>query len=125
MYVLDSSILIDVIRRTERFGRLRKTLGVIPLITTSISVHELIVGARTDKQRFALEHLLTGMQILPHDAGAAKHSGQIERELIHAGKTIDTPDALIAGICRMHSAELVTADTDFARVHDLKVHLIK
>ena len=125
MYVLDSSILIDVIRKTERFKRLRETFGTIPLITTSVSAHELIVGARTDKQRFVLEHLLTGMQILPHDAGAAKHSGQIERELIDAGKTIDTPDALIAGICRMHGAELITADTDFVRVHDLKVHLIE
>ncbi|HLC66440.1 MAG TPA: type II toxin-antitoxin system VapC family toxin [Candidatus Nanoarchaeia archaeon] len=125
MYVLDSSILIDVLRKTERFKQLRKAFGTIPLITTSISAHELVVGARTDKQRFVLEHLLTGMRILPHDSGAAKQSGQIERELIHAGKSINTPDALIAGICRMHGAELITADTDFMRVHDLKVHLIK
>src|SRR3989344_4970328 len=124
MYVLDSSALIEVI---EEYPLKDKVLGIVgdaPLVTTSISLHELFAGAHTEREKFILEHLLGGAQIVPHDAAAAKMGAQITRELSDAGKMINRMDTLIAGICKVHNAELITLDRDFAKIKGLKLQLI-
>ncbi len=125
MYVLDSSALIELIHDTPVAHTIGDILKDELLITTSISMHELLVGALSEKQRFVLEGIFSIMRILPHDRPAAQQGALIEKELIKTGKKINDSDIFIAGICKAHNAELVTLDNDFTRIKGLKIHLVR
>lgn len=124
MYVLDSSAMIEVARKSALFPMIRKITGPALLITTSISMHELLAGVRTEQERQDLIALFAATEVLPYDAAAAAQSAEIQRELTDTGRMINRLDMLIGGICKARNAELLTLDSDFTKVKDLKVHLI-
>jgi len=124
MYVLDSSALIEVIEQRPRFDKIVKLIGDASFNTTSICAHEILIGARTERERFVLDGILSKMQVLPHDHQAALIGSRIELELERTGNKIGPRDVLIAAVCKSNNAELVTCDTDFARVKDIKMHIL-
>jgi len=124
MYVLDSSVIIEAVERGKYFPQLSEILGDGPLITTSICAHEILVGALSSKERFALEGILSSMRILDHDMLSAKQGAEIEQTLTRQGMKINRMDCLVAGICKTHHAHLLTLDKDFAKIKDLKVTIL-
>jgi predicted nucleic acid-binding protein len=104
--------------------KLSALLGDAPLTTTTISIHELLAGARNQQDRFLLENLFQAMQILDHTAEAARFGARIEQELSRTGSRINDIDMLIAGICKAHTAELVTFDQGFSRIKGLRAHVL-
>ncbi len=123
MYVLDSSALIEVIENHPKAEVIEQLLKDAPLITTSISMHEVLAGASSEKQCFVLEGLFSTMRVLSHDAEAARIGAAIEQDLSHSGKKIGRADVLIAAICIVHDAALVTLDADFKNIKKLKLAL--
>lgn len=124
MQVLDSSALIEVIEQGHFASEVHHILDDQPLVTTSITVHELLSGKISDKKLFILESLFSQMRILQHDTLAAKCGAKINRELSRAGSKINDLDVLIAGVCQASGAELVTLDNDFAKIKGFKATII-
>lgn len=124
-YVLDSNVLIEVFAQRKLAQKIAGVVKDEPMVTTSICMHEVLTGARSDKERFIFEGLFAGIQVLEHTVEAARIGSYMANELLRNGMTINTPDLLIAGICKANNAELVTLDGDFTRINNLKVHFLK
>ena len=124
MYVLDSSILIELFEKRSLTPVIVDFLKEEPPVTTSICAHEVLAGARTDKERFVFENLLHQMHILDHDSHAARVGSSLWRELRQMGISLTPFDTLIAGICKANNAELVTLDHDFAKIKGMKTTVL-
>ena len=125
MYVLDSSALIEIWENGLKKEKVLQIAGNELSVTTSICAHEVLYGARSEKQRFLLENLLANIAVLQHDYRAATIGARLEQELDGLGLKIPRIDITIAAICIVHNAELVTLDQGFKRIKGLKVHVIR
>lgn len=93
---------------------------------SSITVAELAYGAERSSDaagnRQAVEQFLALTAVLPFDAAAAQHAGEIRAKLTTAGQTIGGYDVLTAGHGRSAGLAVVTNNTrEFARVPGLEV----
>ena len=125
MYVLDSSVIIELLNDGPLASKILDVLPIAPFVTTSISVQEVLEGTFSEKDRFVAEHVFSGAEILVHDEKAAREGALIQRQLKQAGTKINRIDVFIAGVCKANNAELITLDNDFSRIKGLKVKIIK
>jgi len=125
-YLLDTNIAITVLRSRsaavgQRFVEARGQLAI-----SAISVAELAYGAEKSAQppqnHHAVEEFLALLEVLPFDAPAAAHSGQIRAALTAVGAPIGSYDTLIAGHARSRGLVVVTDNIrEFERVPALLV----
>jgi len=122
-FVADTDVLIDFLRgRGDAAKRIELELKTGRLCTTSVTAFELWVGAKSPREKTAVETLLNALSILPLDAEAAGIAGEIFRDLEAKGTTIGMADSLIAGICKSHKGMLITRNKKhFARIPNLKL----
>jgi len=125
-YLLDSNLLIEVLRRRPAKLRTRFNREASALATSSVVVSELFFGAlisaRPVENRDEVERLLNRLEILSFDAAAAEHAADIRAQLQRKGQPIGAYDLLIAGHARSLGLELVTGNLrEFSRVPGLKV----
>ena len=123
LIVADSDVLIDALRgREPAMARIRNELERSALGTTTITVFELLSGARTAASRKKIQKLLAAMRTLALDERAAYAAAGVRRELDAKGISIGMADYLTAGICLVHSATLLTRNMEhFQRVPRLNV----
>ena len=93
---------------------------------SAITYAELRFGvensARVEENMDRLERFLLPLEILPFDAEAARHYGQLRHELKRAGCPIGSNDLLIAAHALALAATLVTNNVrEFARIDRLRV----
>ena len=125
-YMLDTDICIYALRHQfptlqDMFNRRAEQLAVSPVV-----LGELYFGveksARPDDNLKVLESFAARLEVLPFDAAAAAHSGQIRASLHRAGQPIGPYDLMIAGHARSLGLVLVTHNTrEFGRVPGLLV----
>ena len=108
-----------MLKGTEKANKIYEKVGDELLTTTSISIHEILVGAH-QKEEFMIKNLLQRIETIPFDVQNADESSKIEKKLIKKGNLINSADILIAGICISNDATLVTFDKDFNRIPGLK-----
>ena len=125
-FLLDTNIVVFALRRHP--GPLRERLLEASgrLAVSSITVSELAYGtersADRPANRRAVEQFLALTSVLPFDAAAAEHAGEIRATLATAGIPIGGYDVLIAGHARSAGLAVVTDNTrEFARVPGLEV----
>jgi predicted nucleic acid-binding protein len=121
-YVLDSSVLIDYLRKDEVIRGFILALlseGHQPA-TTCVNVAEVQRGVRPREQG-PLAALLTRLEFLPTTREAAVRAGRYQADFARRGRTIHTPDALVAGTARAHGAIVVTDNTDDFPMGDVRV----
>lgn len=102
MKFLDTSFLIDIIRRYLPAKNVLDQLDQDgPHTTNTIVVHEFLVGAfgatNSTKELAVRKTLLRKLIILPFDLASAENSAQIEDKLRKQGQPIGGADMLIAG----------------------------
>jgi len=121
MIVADSDVLIDALRGREPVKtRIAQELEKSALATTSVSVFELLSGARTAAAEKKVRQLLDAVSILPLDETASELAAEVRKKLEAKGSSIGMADYLIAGICLSRSAILLTRNKNhFERVPDL------
>lgn len=126
LYLLDTNLLIALLRDQAAAARplLQRHADVIA--TSSVSVMELEFGiARStdpERNRRAVDGLLSLVPSLPFDDRAAAHAGRIRAVLAAAGTPIGPYDALLAGHARSLGMVMVTANSrEFDRVPGLEV----
>lgn len=123
MIVADTDVLIDFLNDKEpAASRIAFELERATLWTTVISRFELLAGARTNRQKDAVQDLLAAVPPLSLDAAASDHAARVRRELERQGQGIGMADSLIAGIVLHHSGAILTRNhRHFQRVHSLQV----
>jgi len=121
MMVADSDVLIDALRgREPAAGRIALEIKLGTLASTSVNAFELLSGARTKKEKRAVETLLAALPILPVDEASGRMAADIRLALERAGQGIGMADYLIAGVCLSRSAMLLTRNrAHFERVAGL------
>ena len=125
--LLDTDVCIYAInrKRPEVLSRVRGyPLGEVGI--SAITYAELRFGvensARVEQNMDRLERFLLPLEIVPFDAEAARHYGQLRHELKRAGCPIGSNDLLIAAHALALAATLVTNNVrEFARIDGLRV----
>ena len=125
--LLDSTILIDFLRREER------ALNFIAkcsesLFTTELNIFELITGIYFDgvdvkKRMDSVSSLGDRLIVLPLDRKATLKAAEISGKLLSIGKKIESVDCLIAGIALTNNINrIVTANiSHFERIKEIKI----
>lgn len=130
MYLLDTDILSNLMKRSPSSTLLAKTARVPPdqQFTSSITFGELVYGAHRLKERTAIllerieEALLPNLPVLPFDASAARCYGEIRADLERRGTPIGDADMRIAAIALSQDLKVVTGNERyFQRVPNLVI----
>jgi predicted nucleic acid-binding protein len=134
MILVDTTFLIDTLRRKASIREFLRKNPTEILFTTEINVFELYLGLYSSKflakdlnlfktRKKYLEELILKFQILPFGRGEAVEAAKTLGELSRTGKPIDFRDGLIAGIAVSNGIKKVlTRNTGhFKRVMGLEV----
>ena len=125
-YLLDTNIVSDLVHDPHGDAARRVARAGENAVCTSIVVAcELRYGAAkkgSPRLSAQLESILQALAVLPLEAGADRHYGEIRTHLERAGRSIGANDLLIAAHARAAGLQLVTRNVDeFSRVPGLKV----
>ncbi|BBX96690.1 type II toxin-antitoxin system VapC family toxin [Mycobacterium lacus] len=124
MIVLDTNVVSELMRHApepavvswvDGFSAADVVLTVVTAAELMCGVARLPEGSRKRELHTKVEGLLTEDfrdQILPFDAQAATHYGEIVAAREQIGRPISMADAQIAAICRCWSAGLGTRNVD-------------
>lgn len=104
--LLDTNILIDYVRRAPIALAWLRSLSEPPRIST-ISLLELYVGARSQREERDIESICAPLKSLPVTDEIAKRGGSFMRHF-HKSHGIDIPDAIIAATAEHHGLRLAT-----------------
>ena len=126
LYLLDTNVLVALLRGGGESARprLRQAEGRVAVSTVSEMELEDGVERSRDAQRNrqAVDGLLSLVEVLPLDSLAAMHAGRIRAILADRGTPIGPYDALLAGHARSLGLVMVTSDVgEFSRVPGLEV----
>lgn len=128
MVILDTSFIIDVMRRdAAALATLdRLETGSEPLRVPAPVFYELWEGIdRSEKpirELKAVEDVLESYPPLEVQIPAAKRAGKLSGALIRSGQDIDDMDLLVAGMALEAGEAVVTRnERDFGRIDDLKL----
>ncbi len=130
MVILDSTILIDLLRGEKRAVLKIKELETkrSQFFTTQINVFEVIQviyanGKRIDEEIIAFETLLNKIKTLDLNYFAGHQAGKIAGEMRKKGFSIATGDLLIAGIGIANNITTIVTrnEKDFSKIPGIKV----
>jgi tRNA(fMet)-specific endonuclease VapC len=127
-YCFDTDVISATIKPPPPLHLIRR-LATVPAaeqFTTSITVGELIYGARRvgrESLTTRVEAVVRGAQtVLPFDTVAARRFGELKAELERRGEPLAEPDLRIAAIAVSRGLTLVTRNVrHFRRVPGLAV----
>lgn len=88
--------------------------------TSCVNLSEVEAGLRK-RERKKAEAVLGRLRFLVTTPSAAVRAGRYQAEWARKGRTIETPDALIAGTAREHGAVLVTHNIEDFPMRELRV----
>lgn len=123
-YLLDTNIVIYVLKRRpkevlEIFNRNASRMA-ISSITLSELIYEAEKSSNVDKNLEAIEEFVSHLDVLPYDAKASQHYGQIKAALEKRGEIIGENDIHIAAHAICQGLILVTNNLrEFKRVPNL------
>lgn len=123
MYMLDTNILIYAIRHPQDQVTDRIISEAVNghVCISAITYGELEIGILKsrdpERNRLAVEAVLTGIPVLSYDSSAAAFYAQFRAMLEQAGRRVDDPDMMIGGHAASENCVLVTNNTQhFARM---------
>jgi tRNA(fMet)-specific endonuclease VapC len=123
-YLLDTNIVIYVLKRRPKEVLEIFNMNASRMAISSITLSELIYGAEkspnVDKNLEAIEEFVSHLEVLPYDAKASQHYGQIKASLEKKGEIIGENDIHIAAHAISQGLILVTNNLrEFRRVPNL------
>lgn len=126
MYLLDTNVLSDIVRRPRgKIGKRILQVGTNSVATNVIVAGELRFGALKNVRpglAARIEEVLGLVSILPLNENASRAYGEIRVELERLGTPISANDLWIAAHARAEGLTLVTAnEREFARVTGLRI----
>jgi tRNA(fMet)-specific endonuclease VapC len=123
MIIADSDVLIDFLRGREPSARrIRSELATGRLATTAINAFELLSGAKASSERAKVARLIAALDVLQIDHAVGAAAAEVRRQLEEKGEGIGMADYLIAGVCLVRQATLLTRnEAHFSRIPGLKL----
>lgn len=123
-YLLDTNIVIYVLKRRPIEVLKIFNTNASRMAISSITLSELIYGAEkslnVDKNLEAIEEFISHLEVLPYDAKASQHYGQIKASLEKRGEIIGENNIHIAAHAISQGLILVTNNVrEFQRVSNL------
>ncbi len=122
MYLLDSSVAIEMMTKGKRFESALSFTGNSEIAISSPTVHEVLAGIEHIDENW--NKLLAGVIILDYDKQCAEISAKIDKEMSKIGKKLGIFDMLIASVAVRNNLTLVTFDKDFSRIKNLDVKIL-
>ena len=125
-YMLDTNMVIYTMKNKPASVKAALVKHYGQTSISSITMMELAYGAEKsanpERNLKVLEGFAARLEVLPYDAEAAAHTGQLRAEQAKAGKPIDPYDQMIAGHARSAGLILVTNNLkEFERVAGLRL----
>lgn len=108
MYVVDTSVLIDVLRGSPAATDWLASLAEVPLCS-EITRAEVLRGVRSP-ERARTEQLLDALRWAPVDEATSRRAGELGRRHRRSHRTLGVADLLIAATAVLHDAELATGN---------------
>lgn len=126
MRILDSSVLVDVLRGDEHVRHALHAHDPSALAVPAFVRSELVLGATLaddgHAERYAVEAILRPFRLLAFDERCANAYAVLHTTLQRRGALIGIADIMIAATAIAHDATVVTANVrDFARVPFLRI----
>jgi tRNA(fMet)-specific endonuclease VapC len=123
MIIADSDVLIDFLRgRGDWARRVAIELQARSFAATAITAFEIRSGARTTRQKKAVDTLLEAMTVLPFGSEEARIAAEIRHQLEKQGEPIGMADYMIAAVCIAASGVLLTRNRKhFERIKGLQL----
>jgi predicted nucleic acid-binding protein len=106
--LLDTSVLIDVLRGSRAAARWLAGLGEVPLCS-EISRTEVLRGVRS-AERAPTERLLQALRWAPVDEAVSQRAGELGRRYRASHAGLGVADLLIAATAQTYGAELATGN---------------
>lgn len=123
-YLLDSTVLIAHLR-----GDAEVTALLLDLVseghmlgTSCVNIAEIEAGLHP-RERKPAAAFLDRLRFLGTSMEAARRAGRYQSTLRARGRTLHTPDALIAGTARAHGAIVLTDNTRDFPMRDIRVEV--
>jgi len=108
VYVLDTSVLIDVLRGSEAAAAWLADLDELPLCS-EITRAEVLRGVRSP-ERSRTERLLAALRWAPVDETTSRRAGELGRRHRGGHRGLGVADLLVAATALVHDAELATGN---------------
>ena len=109
IYLLDTSVVIDALNRKR--GRWQLLKGLVEagdtLACSAITVMEIYAGLRPHES-VATQAFLDGLEHFTVDRDLARLAGLLKNEWSKRGRTLSSPDVLIAATALAHRLVLMT-----------------
>ncbi|MGJ7440482.1 type II toxin-antitoxin system VapC family toxin [Aquipuribacter sp. MA13-6] len=121
--VLDTTVLIDVLRGRPAVARLRLLQRErLPLLTTAIDVEEVARGLR-ESEAGAARSLFAGLHVLSVRQAEGELAGRWRRDHAARGVTLRQADCLVAACAATIGAGLATGNPGDFPMPDLRVEV--
>ena len=124
-YLLDTNAIIALFAKDPVIHNLIKEADEI--FIPCIAIGELYYGAykslRIHENIARIDEFVLNNIILPCHTATAKIYGEIKTRLKEKGQAIPENDIWISAIAQQHTLTLITKDTHFSAVEDLKIEM--
>ena len=123
MILLDSSVLIELFRSTNKENTLFYKLATTEsdFAISVITYYEIFIGSN-EKQETFWNKLFESVEILNFDFSSSFQATKIYKELKKTNKMIDLADILIAATSISNNIQLATLNLNhFERIKDLEI----
>ena len=120
---LDTSVLIDYLRKTKKASTLFVELAgrYDHFAVSVITKFEIYIGC-TESQKLFWDAIFENLAVLPLDNACIETALNIQQQLKKVSKQIDFPDLLIAATAQQNGLPLATLNTKhFSRIDELDV----
>jgi len=124
MKVLDSTVLIDLLRGKEE---VKKIIEKDQYLTTQINIYEVISGLFakkvTSSKILQAQELFENIRVLPLNDSSTVMAASINGDLISRGEIIEDCDCLTAGIALSHNINIIVTKNKkhFSRIKGIEV----
>jgi tRNA(fMet)-specific endonuclease VapC len=113
--LIDTSILIDYLRRTKKESTLFVHLSTqYEFAISTITEFEFLIGS-TDRNRSFIEAVIQHLLVLPFDSSCVSAAVEIYRSLKSSSRLLPLPDIAIAATAISHRLPLATLNTEHFR----------
>ncbi|MEM3607394.1 MAG: type II toxin-antitoxin system VapC family toxin [Candidatus Bathyarchaeia archaeon] len=123
MKLLDTSVIISILRGDEEIKDLVERLNEGRLCTTTITQFELfsrIYHKGLIKEGIIIKRFIKSLALLIFDEDSSDKAAQIMGSLLKAEKTVNVIDILIAGIALANGVgDIITKDGDFKVIEEV------
>lgn len=122
--VVDSTIFIEYLRATKKEKtKLIELVEEVQLCTTSITVYELLMGAKTEQKKQDVFLLIEDLPILPFNYEASLKASEIFHQLRTSNQLIEFRDIFIGAISITNGLPVATINKKhFSRIEGLKLY---